>query len=352
MIRFDCEGHIQISPKQFVDLSKSAPRRFVNDVLCHGTPAVFNSYIQYCEFLQLVADNLQVSPLSISIRGSGQIGFSASPRPSKVWVELGGNSDLDLAIVDPDHFHLFDGEIRRWERTNSDERIRLNNLRSSRRFYYYRHYDLPSTSSSDLYKKKILEIGNACGREVTAFFFRDTWAFHERQLKDVKDLLFRYRFALPAAKDKPRKRQWLNDTHLNNSLTNQTELNLARTRSYRRQGITNEGLSKLEGLGLIKSLWLDSCDVNGNGLGSLRESKQLEFLSLADTPISDNCLQQVVELFPNLKTLILDDTNISLETVEQISKGFGIETISLKNCGCYEKRYIKNKYNKQIMFVY
>ena len=77
-------------------------------VLLPGTPIAFATYDEFCQFRAMVAEELSVHPSSIIFRGTTKIGFSLTPRPEKAWMEVGADSDVDLAVVDPDHFHFLD----------------------------------------------------------------------------------------------------------------------------------------------------------------------------------------------------------------------------------------------------
>lgn len=338
-VHFDQEGHLTITPQQLLQSGSEDQRGLVDDVLCHGTPAIFDTYRAYRAFVHEAAESLRISPFSIWIRGSAHIGFSISPRAGKIWVQVGDDSDIDLAIVDPDHYHLLDGEIRRWERTDGTyERGRVKRLRDGRRFYCYRHDDLPSsreTTACNEYKERIAEISRKYnGRDITAFFFRDTWALHERYVKDIRDLVFQSPLGLPAAGDSPRPRMWLEDRDLAIlSLSRaQLELNLARKPSNRRMGITDAGLRQLRGLGLVQRLWLDGCDVSDDGIASLGASEYVTFLSLADTTVTEACLQSIVRQFPNLQVLVLDDTQINQAAFRRVCGRTNLVSVSARGC--------------------
>jgi len=333
-VAFDEQGHLAITPQQLLEAAQVQRRRLVNDVLCHGTPAIFEHYLEYRDFVHEVAEALNLSPFSIWIRGSAHIGFSITPRAGKVWVEIGDDSDIDLAVVDPDHYHLLDVEIRRWERTDSTgERVRVQRLRDGRRFYCYQHRDLPSTPTCDDYKSKIATISSSNDRTVTAFFFRDSWALHERYVKDVRDLVFENQLGLPAAGEVPRPRRWLVDGDLADVSKEQPELNLARKRSHRRTGVTDAGLQRLGGLGSVQRVWLDACDVSDDGISSLGTSENLRFLSLVDTRITEACLDTIARRFPNLQVLLLDDTAVTQARAEAFCGKTLVARLSGRNCG-------------------
>jgi hypothetical protein len=338
-VSFDSQGHLTISPDEFLRFAIENPDRLVDDVLCHGTPAIFTTYGDYRAFIDDVATSLRVSPFSIWVRGSAQLGFSMSPRASKVWVAAGQESDIDLAIVDPDHYHLFDVEIRRWERSNVKERARLQNLRNGRRFYCYRHYDLPTVQVCDTYKNAIADVRQRCGRDITAFFYRDTWALHDRYIKDVRDLLSQNAVGLPKPRHSPRERVWLRDEDLLSCFlsTNDLELNLACDRSEE-ANITDRGLQGLNGLGRTQWLWLDNAAVGDAGVGCLGESRELRFLSLAGTRVTDACLKSIAQQFPCLECLVLDNTSVTQSGARAFCQNAGL----LKLSGYRNKWFLKS----------
>lgn len=334
-IRFDEEGHILISPAQFLAAAEADPIHLVEDVLCYGTPALCRTYGSYRTFIHNTAKALKVSPLSIWIRGSAHVGFSIAPRAGKVWTGVNNESDVDLAIVDPDHYHRLDVEIRDWGRSAPPEDFsRLKRLSESRRYYCYRHHDLPSTHTCDQYKSNIAKIAANIQRDITAFFYRDYWALHDRCTKDIRDLLSQNQIGLPEPKGDRRAAMWLKDAELGPSLcaAGRTELNLARKNNDHRMDITDRGLAALGGIGEVPRVWLDSCAIGDAGVSALGHSKQLEFLSLADTDISNAAIQMVSRQFPNLRTLVLDNTHVTFEAVKNFCSISTLTAISVRRC--------------------
>jgi hypothetical protein len=113
---FDQEGHVVVTPAELESKLRGDMDRLICEVLLPRTPAAFATYHEYCRFREMLAEQLSVHPSSIIFRGSTKIGFSLTPRAEKAWVAMGPDSDIDLAIVDPDHYHFLDAEVRRWER--------------------------------------------------------------------------------------------------------------------------------------------------------------------------------------------------------------------------------------------
>src|SRR5438105_15891813 len=114
-MHFDNEGHAVVTPREWQEALVD-PRRLTSDIWLVGTPWAFPTYGGFREFLAFLSDRLGVHPNNIAIRGSTKIGFSISCRADKVWVAMRPDSDLDLAIVDPDYYHFLDREIRGYER--------------------------------------------------------------------------------------------------------------------------------------------------------------------------------------------------------------------------------------------
>jgi len=114
-MHFDAEGHVVITPREW-QAGLADPARLTTDVWLVGTPWSFPTFVAYREFLAFLADRLGIHPNNVAIRGSTKIGFSISAKADKAWVAMRPDSDLDLAIVDPDYYHFFDREIRGHER--------------------------------------------------------------------------------------------------------------------------------------------------------------------------------------------------------------------------------------------
>jgi hypothetical protein len=142
----------------------------------------------------MIADELSVHPSSVVLRGSTKIGFSLTPRADKIWAGIRADSDVDLAIVDPDHFHFLDSEVRRWQRDLQRRRyVQALRLRQSRALYCYGYMDLPDTTLVQKYQAAMDKASAAnppgCNRDVTAFFFRDWWSLQSRYEADLRQLL-------------------------------------------------------------------------------------------------------------------------------------------------------------------
>src|SRR5438067_992013 len=108
-MHFDAEGHVVVTPRQWQE-ALADPGKLTRDIWLAGTPWAFPTYAACREFLAFLADRFGVHPNNIAVRGSTKIGFSISTKAHKVWVEMRPDSDLDLAIVDPDYYHFFDRE--------------------------------------------------------------------------------------------------------------------------------------------------------------------------------------------------------------------------------------------------
>jgi hypothetical protein len=106
-MKFDEEGRIRITPRQLFQLACDQALRLVDDYLIRGTPHAFPDYAAYCDFLHAVSERIAVHPSNIFLRGSGQLGFSITPRVEKVWMAIDDRSDLDLAIVDAAYCERF-----------------------------------------------------------------------------------------------------------------------------------------------------------------------------------------------------------------------------------------------------
>src|SRR5205823_8158522 len=158
------------------------------DVWLVGTPWAFPTYANFRKFVTFLADRLGVHANNIAVRGSTKVGFSISPKPDKVWMAMRPDSDLDLAIVDPDYYHFFDREIRTYERRLGSQLFRGAEYpksvgrRENRKFYVYRHKDMPDIGCVRDHKACLAEapVEQCCGgrRPLTAFIYRDWWSVH------------------------------------------------------------------------------------------------------------------------------------------------------------------------------
>ena len=212
-MNFDLEGHMCVTPAEVDALLRSNIPRLINEVLLPGTPMAFPAYSAYRRFLAHVAECLGVHPSCIVVRGSAKLGFSIAPRAEKLWVAAGADSDVDLAIIDPDHFHFLDAEVRRWERGAGfrgkvfHQRLKL---RENRGFYCYRYMDLPDTALVQKYQEAMdaasAPAAPGCGRPVTAFFYRDWWSVYSRYEFDLRQVARGLRQGLPPGEAVPRAR--------------------------------------------------------------------------------------------------------------------------------------------------
>lgn len=213
-MKFDPEGHVVISPREWQAALKDRVR-LTRDIWLVGTPWAFPTYDKYREFLSFLADRLGVHPNNIAVRGSTKVGFSISPRPEKVWMEMRPDSDLDLAIVDPDYYHFFDREIRSYERRlgaagryQGREARKALKRSDTRRYYCYRYLDMPDIGCVRDHNGHLGEapLEQCCGiRQLTAFIYRDWWSLHGRCEADLRDLhRVTEESGFPAGGDRPR----------------------------------------------------------------------------------------------------------------------------------------------------
>jgi len=220
-MKFDPEGRLIVSPKEVQQLVLANSDELVHHVLLSGTPHAFESYRNYCGFLNELSDRLHVNPRNLCLRGSAKLGFSISPKPEKLWRQMRENSDLDLAIVDSGFFSRIDDQVRTWERkppnrsrifhTNTTESKRLEERRRTKgKFECFRHFDLPRVDGVvQLYEQlNGVRTEAYCGRPraLTAFIFRDWWGVFQRYSSDLHDLrkgLRRKDQPLPQAGDEP-----------------------------------------------------------------------------------------------------------------------------------------------------
>jgi hypothetical protein len=296
-MNFDEQGHLMVNPDDVFRMAGDRPERLINDVLWQGTPRLFDSHQAYRDFVHFVAGSLSVHPSCIVFRGSTRLGFSMTPRSGRIWVESGPASDVDLAVVDPDHYHIIDGEVRRWERQlECSEELRSANISKLRRLqqnrsnHCYRHKDLPDTPTVKIYKATMLKAKGpdpGCSRDVTTFFYRDWWSLYSREHRDVRDVLLRTKTGyLFAATPRPRQRVELTDADLGAHDPGTRKLCLSSM-----QGITDAGLSHLRRFVGLEELWLDDMEhISDAGMAHLSQLSELKVLSICIDKLTDRAL--------------------------------------------------------------
>jgi hypothetical protein len=207
------EGHVRISPREFCQ-RLDEPARLINDLLIPGTPVAFSTYRRYCDFLHACASDFGVHPRNLVVRGSTKLGFSISPDADSIWKEMRPDSDIDLAIVDPDYYHYLDREIRMWERAPENRAFRGVRFEQSiarqrqRAFYTYRYFDLPDIPCVRDHNHRLrrLPVEECCGhpRPIDAFIYRDWWSLYARWEYDLRDVRKALANGLEAGGDQPR----------------------------------------------------------------------------------------------------------------------------------------------------
>jgi hypothetical protein len=212
-MQFDTEGHVVITPREWQERLEDRAK-LTREAWLVGTPWAFATYANFREFVAFLADRLGVHPNNVAVRGSTKVGFSISPKPDKIWVAMRPDSDLDLAIVDPDYYHFFDREIRAYERRlgsrcfRQPEYEKFMDRRENRKFYVYRYLDMPDIGCVHDHKAHLAEapLEQCCGnRPLSAFIYPDWWSVQSRCEHDLWDLRKALeRNNLPAGVDVPR----------------------------------------------------------------------------------------------------------------------------------------------------
>jgi hypothetical protein len=195
-MKFDAEGHINITPEQVYRLAVEDPRRLIDHYLTHGTPYIFSTYDAYYDFLREISNRFEVHPRNLILRGSSKLGFSIAPKVGKVWSEVGEKSDLDLAIIDAPYYERIDQEVIRWEKNRAHWVSRRDakefaDRQQDRLFNCCRIKDLPRhLFPHHFHAMDDIARMEHCGRrrDLNAFIYRDWWALHARFEFDLKEL--------------------------------------------------------------------------------------------------------------------------------------------------------------------
>jgi len=214
-MKFDPEGHLEITPEQLFRLANDDPRRLTDHYLIYGTPAVFPTYDSYYDFLREISNRFEVHPRNLILRGSCKLGFSIAPKVAKLWLEVGERSDLDLAIVDAAYYERINNEVIRWEERTRADRIKSRASKEfaarqqDRFFNCCRIKDLPEhlfPHHFDAVRDTALMEHCGRSRDLNAFIFRDWWALRARFDLDLRELREGAPKKLPAPPAKPFRR--------------------------------------------------------------------------------------------------------------------------------------------------
>lgn len=194
---FDIEGHSLLLPLELQrEVLAENFRKLINGVFLKATPAIF-SREQFYIFCQAAGDSLGIHPNNIIVRGSSLLGYSLKPTGDRLWGNLKADSDIDLAIIDPDYFEVIDRTVQ-----NFDEYMRLRDLpqielkkykgrQETRRFNYYRHFDLPAIAIAQSHNetiRQLVDLKLTQNRSVDAFIFRDWWSMFGRWLFELQEI--------------------------------------------------------------------------------------------------------------------------------------------------------------------
>lgn len=203
-MNFDTEGHIKVMPQELLSRARENVERVANELLLYGTPAVFPTYVKYCEFIAALGEALGVHPRSIALRGSGLLGYSLAPK-NTAWAPMRNGdvrgtrpSDIDVAIVDAAYFHWMDGEVQAWESTQGRPSPNVPGVanwvkRATARAFYCCNDKLlpPNTCVQHVDAIRRFQTIEYCGvrRPISAFVFKDWWCIRNRCIKDLRDLI-------------------------------------------------------------------------------------------------------------------------------------------------------------------
>ena len=107
-------------------------------------------------------------------------------------------------------------------------------------------------------------------------------------------------------------------------------LTAMKTFSVERTAVTDAGLVHLRGFDKLKILYLGGSKIAGPGLQHV-ERLPIEYLSFAYSPVDDSVIEHVVRL-KGLKTLGLDDTQVTDACLPALASLENLEVLWLDNC--------------------
>lgn len=196
----DDQNHASVSPAEMESLLFQDRRLLINGTLIPSTPIIFAERRDFDRFLEWLSDQFRVHPRNFVIRGSTLLGYSMTPLPAKVWTSYTDRSDIDLAIVDADYYHVFDREIHRLEtrplgsaEASTDTTEKRNNRKRDRKFYCYKYFDLPNLPAVVQQTAALQNVPAYLldrPRPVKAFVYRDWWSLFDRwdwELRSLED---------------------------------------------------------------------------------------------------------------------------------------------------------------------
>lgn len=182
-MRFNEQGHALGTPLEVERWLLQSRRLLINGMLIPAIPSIFSERREYDRFVEWLSDQLKVHPRNFVIRGSTLLGFSLEPTPEKVWRACTPESDIDLAIIDPDYYHVIDREVRYFEtrplgdvETAGETAAKRKNRRHGRKFYCYKYFDLPDLPAVQFQNNVLRTMPDYLidrPRTIEAFVFRD-----------------------------------------------------------------------------------------------------------------------------------------------------------------------------------
>ncbi len=192
---FDNEGHAELAPELFRQIVRERSFEYlINGILTRATPRLFDTLAWHVEFAGKVADAVSVHPRNIVIRGSTLLGYSL--RPDRFGRPIHEESDIDLAIIDPDYYHVIDRQIRYLEsqgklhRKLRDNEAKRNRRKEFRKFYCYRYFDLPGIPMIQEQDRQLGKIADALPtkRIISTFVFRDWLSLFSKWKRELVEI--------------------------------------------------------------------------------------------------------------------------------------------------------------------
>ena len=169
--------------------------RLVQKYLIFGTPYIFkDDEEKYYVLKEIVSKSLSVSISCITVVGSCKLGFSL--KPTKLWEHISEESDIDIALINPE---LFDTFWKEFYEINS--KLQSRTEEQDKNYQSFLNYFFRGWLRIDLFpyeyaKKKTVseltrQLFSIYGRKASLGIFRNEFFFesyHKENLNKIREI--------------------------------------------------------------------------------------------------------------------------------------------------------------------